>query len=98
MGDPGFLPELKAGASESELLEQIQYRVEQLLLEDSGLLFSYLYRMDVEEEKLQEIIQNNSPDGLPLALAKEILDRQVKRAQNKKNTPVKPISESGWDY
>ncbi len=93
-----FLPEFQMGANESELLEKIQFRVEQLLQEDSGLLFSYLYRMDVEEHILQDIIKQNGPSELPLALAKEILNRQIVRAQIKKNTPVKPISEPGWNY
>lgn len=94
------LPDFTPGPEEDQIffLERIKFRVDQLLAEDSGLLFSYLYRMDIDENKLQEILLSVAPENLSTELAKEILQRQMMRIKNKNDIKVPPIKEEGWEF
>ena len=38
------------------LLKMIERRVEELLEKDSGLLFSYIYRLDVSEQMVRQVM------------------------------------------
>ncbi len=83
--------------SEENYIRRIKERVEQLISEDINLLFSYLYRLDVEEWKIQELIKNTPSDLFSEKLASEIWNRQKIRLQHKKDIIVPKIKEEGWD-
>jgi hypothetical protein len=89
--------ELSQHDAEKEWIEKIRFRVEQLLAEDPGLLFSYLYRLDVEEDKLQQVLKNTLPPAYSEAIAKEIWLRQKQRFESKRNNPQQAIPE-GWEW
>lgn len=78
-------------ANESLLLQILTTKVAQLMEEDLDLLFSFLYRMDIDEHKVQETIRPSNPVPAAEGLAKLILERQKQRQQTKKNTIVNPI-------
>lgn len=77
------------------LLKMIERRVEELLEKDSGLLFSYIYRLDVSEQLVRQVMTDDDLDSVK-ALSKLILDRQLQRLHTKKTIIQKPIR--GWEW
>lgn len=69
---------------DEEMIAHISLRVQEMLDQSPELLMSYLYRLDVLEEKIQAVFK--SPKGLPIAeaLAKLIWDRQKLRLKYRK--------------
>jgi hypothetical protein len=89
-----LLPESESILDEPALLDLFTTRVEELMRDDIGLLLSSLYRLDVEEYKIQRALR--SPEVAPArAIAKLILDRQKERLNTKKkySTGERP----NWD-
>ncbi len=63
------------------LFKLIESRVNELLIENPDLLFSFLYRLDIDENKIQSAIAQG--EELSKALANLIIDRQIQRIQTK---------------
>ena len=82
---------------EASVIAEIENRVQELLDKDPALLFSYMYRLDVEEQELKQILSTSSESGLATLLAKSIWERQKKRLQWKKNVQVKDLGEE-WSF
>lgn len=91
----GIMPEADEGMDESSLLEAIEKRVSELILEDPDLLFSYLYRLDIPQEAIELALYHSDPLKPSEALAHVILERQRARLKTKRSFPQKPIE--GWD-
>jgi len=89
---------LEKGCQEQdlELVEIITARVNDLLNSDPGLLFSYLYRLDVSEQRVKQVVHHSNDDNAPRALAELILHRQIQRVKTKKTIKQKPID--GWEW
>lgn len=83
-------------SGEEVLLDKIAERVLELMDSNVELLFSYLYRLDVSESKVEHAIRNSFAEPAHLAIAKLIYDRQLQRVLTKKSIPQPPIE--GWDY
>jgi hypothetical protein len=83
--------------SEEELLVAIISRVMELLDTDSGLLFSYLYRLDIDEEQLSEQVLASTQQTLAERIGTLILERQKKRIHTKKTIDQGPPIE-GWEW
>jgi hypothetical protein len=82
--------------SEDQWLEIITDRVSWLLENDKDLLLSYLYRLDIEEQKIDKALTPFEEDPAHIGLAKLILDRQKQRIATKQKYKVDPIE--GWEY
>lgn len=85
----------KETASHADLLAAITHRVNEMMLNDVELLFSYLYRLDVEESQIDYIINKQRTVPVNEGLAKLIFDRQMARQKTKKHYKQEPID--GWD-
>ncbi len=83
--------------AERSWIEKIRARVEELLSENPGLLFSYLYRLDIDERKLHTILKNTSPGAIGETIANEIWLRQRQRFESKKSNPQQAMLD-GWDW
>ncbi len=84
--------------SDEEMVRVIAERVEALIEKDPGLLMSYLYRLDVSEEKAKAALEQ---DKVPVAfaVAELIWKRQKKRIQTKKDIEVsKPTNLEGLEW
>ncbi len=79
----------------ADLLEMIEKRVTYLLEKDSGLLFSYIYRLDVSEQLVRQVMTDDHINTIK-ALSKLIMDRQLQRLHTKKTIIQKPIR--GWEW
>ncbi len=66
---------------EKTLILAIAQRVSTLIAEQPDLLFSHLYRLDVREDKIQEVLAAGG--DVPRALAILIVDRQKLRMETK---------------
>ena len=77
------LPTDQKGAKESDMIELIRIRVADLLDKNAELLFSYLYRLDVEEHKIKAAL--NSGMAADEAIARLIWERQKQRLETRRN-------------
>ena len=69
--------------AEEQLIFHLTARVEQLLETQPDLLFSWMYRMDVLESKIQFVLNSDAPMATSEALARLIWDRQKERLKTK---------------
>lgn len=77
-----LLPESESILDEPALLDLFTARVEELMRDDLDLLFSSLYRLDVEEYKIQRALR--SADMPPArGIAKLIIERQKERLKTR---------------
>jgi len=83
--------------SEEQLLDAITDRVLELLERNPELLFSYLYRLDVLEHKIQYALNQQTEIPPHRALAKLILDRQKLRVSTKRKYKQEPLEGWGFD-
>ena len=78
-----MLPEVETVLDEKALLEIFTRRVEEMMRDDLDLLLSSLYRLDVEEHKIQHALHSAT---VPAAegIASLIIERQKERLRTKK--------------
>lgn len=78
-----LLPESESILDEPALLDLFTKRVEELMRDDLDLLLSSLYRLDVEEYKIQRALRSSD---MPPArgIAKLIIDRQKEKIRTRK--------------
>jgi hypothetical protein len=76
---------------EAGLLTLFSQRVQELLDQNPDLLFSFLYRLDIDEVKIKQSFQTENPVA---ALATLIIERQKARIQSKAQygqPPAEPL-------
>lgn len=82
--------------NESLIIQAIEERVIDLLDKNPELLFSYMYRLDVEEKIIQAALHKTNPTPPYKALSKLIWERQKRRLEFKQKFKVKPIDDSEY--
>ena len=84
--------------AEIELRGLIRDRVEELLARNPDLLMSYLYRLDVDEQKIQSVLNNFGGEDILTALADLIWKRQVQRVESKRlyKSKSRPNDDLSW--
>jgi len=80
----------------NDLLKLVEERVRYHVEHDFGLLMSYLYRLDVSEEKVRAILDHRHENEVVDELAVIILERQIARYKTKKAYQQDPIE--GWEW
>ena len=79
-----FFPEYDPVLDEESVIQLFTTRVEELMREDIDLLLSSLYRLDVEEDKIQHALRSSTiPPARGIAML--ILDRQKERLKTRKS-------------
>lgn len=93
-----FLDSLEIGKDSDEkiLLGAIEKRISELLETDPGLLFSYFYRLDISEQKIQQILWSSNKGNVIEDFATLVFERQKQRIYSKKNRSQDPID--GWEW
>ena len=85
-----------SGMTDAEWLTLIGDRVQWFLDNDKDLLLSYLYRLDIDEEKINKALTPIADEPAHITLAKIILDRQKLRLSTKNQYKVEQIE--GWEF
>jgi len=83
--------------SDEELLDLIAARISDLWERQPDFLLSMLYRLDVEEHKINQALHPSAPEPAYLGLARLVLERQQQRWATKRATAVPPPPE-GWEF
>jgi len=87
--------DFKEEIDDQDLYQLILHRVRELLDQDPNLLFSYLYRLDVLEEKINFVLKVQKHVPTDEGLAQLILERQKQRIALKKKFKQDPIDD--WE-
>lgn len=71
--------------TEEELLNLLTERVDYMIEHQLDMLLSLMYRLDIDEHKIQIALLPNAPEPANVGLARLILERQKQRAFTKLN-------------
>jgi hypothetical protein len=82
--------------SEEQLLEALAERVEWMIEHRLEYLMSLMYRMDVDERKVDFALSPLAPEPAHLALARLILERQKQRVFTRQH--YKQSYPDKWDW
>lgn len=86
--------DIPEGQDYDRILAQISEIVYEMLDNQQDLLFSYLYRLDVDENQIKMALHHANTSFPHTALAKLILDRQIQRLKTRKQykNPTRKLS------
>jgi hypothetical protein len=81
-----------------ELTEQLTDHINHLINTDFEKLIFYLYRIDVHEEKMKQLLQQQQGENAAQLIAKLIIDRQLQKLASKQNFHPSPgeSDEERW--
>jgi len=78
-----------------EVKEQLIFYINHLLLHDFNKLVQILYRMDVDEKKLKELLQQNQQTDAAVIIADLLIQRQEEKIKTKEAfNPSDTISDA----
>jgi len=83
--------------NEEAIIEMLSHRVADMIDSDIDLLLSYLYRLDVEETKIDFILNQQTTIPAHIGLASLIWERQKERLATKKKYGDSGMIE-GWEF
>ena len=72
--------------NEKELLSQVREKVNELIEHDFGKLVNILYRIDVSEQKLKQLLRSNGDNDAAAMIAALIIERQMEKMKSRKDT------------
>lgn len=79
----------------NQILEQLANQVADFLENKPDLLFSYFYRMDIDEHEVAQVLNEPQEEPVNLILARIIFYRQVARARTKLQYRQPPVK---WEF
>ncbi len=91
--------ELPEKLSLSELKEQLTHYINHLINTDFEKLIFYLYRIDVHEEKMRQLLQQQEGENAASLIAQLIIDRQLQKIKSKadyKSSGADESDEEKW--
>lgn len=84
--------------SEDELLRVLTLRITEMLERQPEQLMSLLYRLDVEESKINRVMHPSAPEMPALGLARLVLERQKQRVHTRRSVNVQPLEDlADWN-
>jgi hypothetical protein len=83
--------------SEAELLQLLADEVDHLIERRMEWLLSLMYRMDIDESRVQAAISPLAPEPANIGLARLILERQQQRVHTKQTYKPEDLGEE-WDW
>ena len=85
------------GNSYNHLLEAISEKINHLITHNFSLLISLLYRLDISEKKLKELLSKSHGISSGNIIAKMIIERQLQKIESRKAFKNKSFSdEERW--
>ena len=82
--------------SEQELLDLLTEQIAYMIEHRMEHLLSLMYRLDIDEAKVNFALSPLSPEPPALGLAKLVLDRQKKRILTKSAYKTPPLDDDAW--
>jgi hypothetical protein len=71
--------------SKEAILEALEWRISQLLQQNSGKFFQLMYRLDVSEKKLRRALADRENGVKNIAVL--VFDRQIQKIHSRKRFP-----------
>jgi hypothetical protein len=87
--------QITSAGSELDLHRNLSARINDLIQKDFPGLIDVLYRLDVDELKLKQALQNAPNEDAAPIIAKLIIDRQLEKFQVRTRFTKNADSESG---
>ncbi len=87
----------KAQLSETEMLDYLADVIAYFIEAKLDYLLSLLYRLDIDEQKINFALHPANPEAANITLAKLVWARQKQRAETKKNIIVQRTDNWIWD-
>lgn len=78
---------------EDTLQEALAVRIAEMLEYEIDLLFSTLYRLDVLEYKIKDVLGGMTQEDIPSGLARLVIERQKEKMSTRKNRGQAPNFE-----
>lgn len=75
---------LPAEISDKELLQQLAEYINHLIVRDFNQLVSILYRLDVSENKLKQMLSDNNNEDAGKIIATLIMERQLEKIKSRR--------------
>lgn len=75
---------LPAEISKEELLHQLEGYINHLIVRDFNQLVSILYRLDVSENKLKQMLNDNNNEDAGKIIAALIIERQLQKIKSRR--------------
>ncbi len=93
-----FAISLPTSISEETLRQIISDHINYLITHNLNSLYAILYRVDVSEKKLKELLETNSDEDAGKLIAGLIIERQLQKIRSRsENRGDKKINEDeGW--
>jgi hypothetical protein len=82
--------ELKESISLDELRNLLSGHIHHLIINNFNKLVSTLYRIDVSEVKLRQLLQDNQAEDAGKIIAELIIDRQLQKVKSRKESGNNP--------
>lgn len=74
--------------SQEELKQRLADHINYLILHDFNQLVNYLYRIDVQEEKLKQLLISHPGEDASLIIANLAIERLARKIKSKKDFTV----------
>ena len=78
--------ELYDQLNEKELQLRVQEKVNELIEHDFGKLVNILYRIDVSDQKLKQLLESNDDKDAAAIIAGLIIERQMEKIKSRHDT------------
>lgn len=91
--------ELPVNSSFAQLKEQLTQHINHLINTDFEKLIFYLYRIDVHEERMKQLLQQQEGENAASLIAQLIIDRQLQKIQSRaafKISATDQTNEERW--
>lgn len=83
------------GSDSSHWINQLAEKINDLLIHDFNKLISLLYRVDINEAKLKNLLKKNPGEDAGKIIAELIIERQLQKIKSRKQ--IKPRDENSDD-
>lgn len=87
------LENLKEGISEEELFDILANQIAYMIENQLEMLMSLMYRLDIDESKVNYALSPFAKDPANIEIAKLVLDRQKQRVYTKAYYKQKPLDD-----
>lgn len=86
--------ELPVNSSFAQLKEQLTQHINHLINTDFEKLIFYLYRIDVHEERMKQLLQQQEGENAASLIAQLIIDRQLQKIKSRAEFNAAPTDQS----